>query len=597
MSNSIGDLKNSGLQGNNFPWQLKMLLGQQCACDQLTEIAGNTDDLEFLLTAILTTLQNGTEYEAKFVLETCPGAPPTTRILLEVRVWDTATSTWGPITYYLPGSSTPEPGPIPAPGCTLEYGDPSGVLAMIYNELQTQTGILTDIEADTTSIDVTLTNLFAAYSAGQQACASSLSVTLCTEQGINLSNIDTSTSNALTELLAQGITLDSIETLITTLNSIVSTEATLQSVLTELQAINIDTDGLSQEATQLLVLAALNTVISNTTGLATEVTLNALLTAFNAEDFATETTLALVNSNTVLGNITLNNLLTAFNAEDFATETTLAALNLWVQGNAATEVTLQSVLTELQGINLDTNGLSQETTQLLVLAALNNILVDTTAILADTANLDVPLSTLATEVTLQSVLTAINNIATSGLATETTLLALLNAFNAEDFATETTLALIQAITSQMTFTGGDLNVSANIQVGGTDVSNANPVPISDAGGSITVDGTVNVGNFPASIEVSNDIGNPLPVTLPSGVQASRYVRTVGVGPVNILAGATSVSILNSGGNNITVDTGLGPEIVEPGISIGWRAREGRTLGAFTIAGSTGASEFVYTAVI
>ena len=53
MSNSIGDLKNSGLQGNNFPWQLKMLLGQQCACDQLTEIAGNTDDLEFLLTEFI----------------------------------------------------------------------------------------------------------------------------------------------------------------------------------------------------------------------------------------------------------------------------------------------------------------------------------------------------------------------------------------------------------------------------------------------------------------------------------------------------------------------------------------------------------------
>lgn len=35
---SIGNLKDSGNQGNNFPWQLKMLLGQQCACDQLTEI-------------------------------------------------------------------------------------------------------------------------------------------------------------------------------------------------------------------------------------------------------------------------------------------------------------------------------------------------------------------------------------------------------------------------------------------------------------------------------------------------------------------------------------------------------------------------------
>ena len=29
MSNSIGDLRNSGLQGNNWPWQYKMLEGLQ----------------------------------------------------------------------------------------------------------------------------------------------------------------------------------------------------------------------------------------------------------------------------------------------------------------------------------------------------------------------------------------------------------------------------------------------------------------------------------------------------------------------------------------------------------------------------------------
>lgn len=33
MSNSIGNLKNSGLQGNNFPWQLKMLQGLQAIYD------------------------------------------------------------------------------------------------------------------------------------------------------------------------------------------------------------------------------------------------------------------------------------------------------------------------------------------------------------------------------------------------------------------------------------------------------------------------------------------------------------------------------------------------------------------------------------
>jgi hypothetical protein len=35
MSNSIGDLRNSGLQGNNFPWQLKMLEGLQKIYDEV----------------------------------------------------------------------------------------------------------------------------------------------------------------------------------------------------------------------------------------------------------------------------------------------------------------------------------------------------------------------------------------------------------------------------------------------------------------------------------------------------------------------------------------------------------------------------------
>jgi hypothetical protein len=36
MSNSIGDLKNSGLQGNNWPWQYKVLKGLQGIIDTLT---------------------------------------------------------------------------------------------------------------------------------------------------------------------------------------------------------------------------------------------------------------------------------------------------------------------------------------------------------------------------------------------------------------------------------------------------------------------------------------------------------------------------------------------------------------------------------
>jgi len=38
MSNSIGDLKNSGLQGNNWPWQYKVLKGLDCICDGIGQL-------------------------------------------------------------------------------------------------------------------------------------------------------------------------------------------------------------------------------------------------------------------------------------------------------------------------------------------------------------------------------------------------------------------------------------------------------------------------------------------------------------------------------------------------------------------------------
>jgi hypothetical protein len=142
---SIGDLKTEGNKGNNFPWQLRMLMGQQCACDELTAIAGNTDNVEFLLTAILTSLQDGTEYEAKFVTDTCDSD----KIYLEVRVWDTDSGTWGPITYYVPGSSVAVvPVGFGTPGC-LQFADPTGVLGMILAAIQAQTLILNSIDAGT----------------------------------------------------------------------------------------------------------------------------------------------------------------------------------------------------------------------------------------------------------------------------------------------------------------------------------------------------------------------------------------------------------------------------------------------------------------
>jgi hypothetical protein len=239
---SVGDLKTDGLKGNNFPWQLKMLLGQQCACDQLTEINANTDDVEFLLSAILTTLQANTEYEAKFVVDTCNSDT----VYLEVRVWNPDTSTWGPITYYLPGSDTPVIPPGAAtPGCLI-YTDPSGVLALILGAIQAGNLILTDIETNTGDTVTELQNLLALYTAGQSACADSLSVTLCTEQGLSLSAIENNTAAIAISTAAIDLDTTSIA------NNTTSIDINTANIDTNTVAIDIATTAISADTTTIV---------------------------------------------------------------------------------------------------------------------------------------------------------------------------------------------------------------------------------------------------------------------------------------------------------------------------------------------------------
>ena len=139
----------SGDKGSNFNYELKVLQGLQCTCDQLKNIDANTDDVEFILTSILTTLQASTEYEAKFVVDTCNSDT----VYLEVRVWNPDTSTWGPVTYYLPGSTTPVIPPGAAtPGC-LVYADPSAVLALILGAIETGNETLIRIQDSVELID------------------------------------------------------------------------------------------------------------------------------------------------------------------------------------------------------------------------------------------------------------------------------------------------------------------------------------------------------------------------------------------------------------------------------------------------------------
>lgn len=52
-------------------------------------------------------------------------------------------------------------------------------------------------------------------------------------------------------------------------------------------------------------------------------------------------------------------------------------------------------------------------------------------------------------------------------------------------------------------THDNLNANVNLQVGDTDVANGNPVPVSDAGGSLTVDGTVAVSSVTPGTSASS----------------------------------------------------------------------------------------------
>lgn len=95
-------------------------------------------------------------------------------------------------------------------------------------------------------------------------------------------------------------------------------------------------------------------------------------------------------------------------------------------------------------------------------------------------------------------------------------------------------------------THDNLNANANIQVGDADVDNANPVPVSDAGGSLTVDAVnLDIRDLVFAtdkVDVSGSV-----VALDAGTLAALESITVQNG-----AGASAVNI-QDGGNSITVD--------------------------------------------
>lgn len=119
---SVGNLKTYGGKGTNMPWQLKMLYGQECTCDNLVDINNNTVNVDSLLNQILTAIQAGTEYEAALVID----ANDVT--WLEIRIYNAGTGTFNPPVYYLAGTNTPG-----TPLAPITYINPNTYLAQIVS--------------------------------------------------------------------------------------------------------------------------------------------------------------------------------------------------------------------------------------------------------------------------------------------------------------------------------------------------------------------------------------------------------------------------------------------------------------------------------
>lgn len=113
-----------------------------------------------------------------------------------------------------------------------------------------------------------------------------------------------------------------------------------------------------------------------------------------------------------------------------------------------------------------------------------------------------------------------------------------------------------------------LNCNANIQVGDVDVANANPVPVSDAGGSLTVDQATHDNlNVNANLQVGDvDVGpaNPVPIEeqevppTDASVNNPSFVLTYVAGNMTNIAMTIGVTTYNkpltydANGNCITI---------------------------------------------
>lgn len=107
--------------------------------------------------------------------------------------------------------------------------------------------------------------------------------------------------------------------------------------------------------------------------------------------------------------------------------------------------------------------------------------------------------------------------------------------------------------------GAGSNVTAlsgsvtGLLIGGVNVSNAAPVPISDAGGSLTVDGTVAVSVLPALVAGTANIGDVDVLTVPAPLSTAGGGTEATALRVTIASDSTGVVSIDDNGASLTVD--------------------------------------------
>lgn len=242
---------------------------------------------------------------------------------------------------------------------------------------------------------------------------------------------------------------------------------------------------------------------------ASESTLSGFRTDFNAVNFATETTLGTLLTQTgfearinTLGQKTsAASTPVVLSSDQSAIPITDNGGSLTVDGTVAVSnfPAIQTVAIDQTGTNNDVDATIVNTPSVNLNDGAGNAINSTGGALdvniAGGVTLDVNLDNANDDVLIYGFDGAANQAITTDVNGHLQIDILSSALPT-GAATEATLSSIDGkitivnTTDVRQSTHDNLNLNANLQVGDADVANGNPVPISDAGGSVTVDGTV-----------------------------------------------------------------------------------------------------------